>query len=240
MKVRMFSLFLIFLSSLFVFLHFVNSEAFMGTLITGYASFSVNETNTTVPNATISCSNCNSGTCSCSVSSCVNGTLDIYYISNCSMIPFKELVFNYGNLITFSLNKTIYTKILCDNEIASNCTEIDYSPVKATTTTTTSIITNTSTTTTTAIKSSCPYECCINVANYFNKDCDYGKICTNNVCLSTSTTTTSLAPPQYQISFSLIASVFISIFLLVFLIFYVFGYIIGKSSARTVLSKAKK
>lgn len=237
---------LIFFSSLLSAQLAISQSVPVGTLATGQSYFTV----IVVPlPPTISCSGCSTGICTCSVSQCTNGTLYFYHNSDCSDVPYKQFDFISGNMITFDMSNTVFTKIVCYNGAVSNCIGISNSLfVTTTTTTTTTTITTATTTTTTTTTTSlattpalsvCPYDCCSSEPSYFDKDCAYGEICTNNVCLSVSTTTTS-SSPQYKISFSLIASSFISILLLLFLLYFVFGRVIGKAAARTVVSKTKK
>jgi len=71
----------------------------------------------------ITCSNCNSGTCSCSFS-CTSGTLDYFSESTCKTLPTKEKVFFNGSL-PVSVSGTTYLKIFCDDSSASVCTTVN-------------------------------------------------------------------------------------------------------------------
>jgi hypothetical protein len=130
---------------------------------------------------TLSCSACNTGTCICAISDCSNGTFDYYPSSDCSYIPYNEGVFTGGSF-SFSISKTVYMKILCDNGNISACTTIYYVP-RSTTTTTTQIY----------VMPSCQNEERICTAI---TPCCPGLKCQNGMCVrastsSTTTTTTS-------------------------------------------------
>jgi len=227
MKLHMFLVFL-FLSLLTSITLVYSSIDPNATLMTGSFTFIVANTSTTTTTTTptFSCAGCNTGTCVCGVSGCKNGTFDYYSSSECSMIPYKEGIFSDGSF-SFSINENIYMEIFCDDGSSSLCTAITYSPQSTTTTTSTT----TSTTTTTISKTTCPYECCFDDVNYFDKSCNSGSVCANNICYATTSTTTAAG---YHISFSLVASSFVSIFLLLFLVYYVFGVVLGRRSARWV------
>ncbi len=229
-------------------------------------AFAVSYNSSYVP--TISCSNCNSGTCSCAAT-CSSGTLDIFTSSACNYIPSKETTFS--GTFSISLASTKYAEIFCDDGGISSCTTISYFPSSSTTTTTSQsgyippcqalgrICTSishccsglvcqngmcvTQTTTTTSLAPiACPYICCSNDARYLDKGCGDGTACINHVCENTLTPTSTISEsPQYpQISFSLVASVLVAILIIVALIYYVFGIVMNERSSKKILEKMKK
>lgn len=227
MKFHALLVFLFVALSFFISTVLVNSQSNpIGTLLTGSFTFTINQD---IP--TVSCAGCNTGTCVCGVQRCLQGTVDFYFYPDCSLIPYRENVFSDSSF-TFNTNKTVFIKIFCNTGNASACTEISYFTTTTSTSTTTKTSSTTSTTTSVS-KTTCPHECCFNDDNYFDKSCNLGYLCANNVCYVTTTTTTV----PYQISFSLVASSFISIFLLIFLVYYVFGVVLGRRSARWIAKK---
>lgn len=231
-------------------------------------NFAVNYNSSYVP--TISCSNCNSGTCSCTAT-CGFGTLDVFTSSTCNYVPSKETIFS--ETFSISLSSTEYAKVFCDDGSISSCTTISYSPTSSTTTSQSGspaicqvlgricnsishccgglvcqdgmcvTQTKTSTTTTTSLSSVvCPYPCCANDARYFDKDCGDGTACIDHVCENTLTTTSTVSEsPQYpQITLSLIVSVLVAILILVALIYYVFGIVMAERSSKRIYAKMKK
>jgi len=128
----------------------------------------------------LDCSNCVTGACSCSISECNTGSLDIY-TSPCTGIPVKEFVFDNG---IFSWAKAdasnYYFQAFCDSGVRSNCTYVNLasSVSKETNVTTTS-----TSTTTTITKTACPNECCVGDPNYYTKFCPTGYYCENNQCV---------------------------------------------------------
>lgn len=100
-------------------------------------------------------------------------------------------------------------------------------------------ITTTTTTTAEISKIVCPYECCINEPNYYDKYCGEDTACMNHVCENTLTETAA-APEGPKIDFSLVASAIVSIGLIIFLIYFVFARVIGRRAARTFSEKTTK
>lgn len=215
-------------------------------------------------NLVITCSNCDSGTCSCSVNNCQSGTIDFYNSSNCNAVPYNEQNFGGGSF-SFSITNATYLRAYCDDGNQTPCSVANYyAPVTITTTAPSSCqaqnrvctdsspccsgltwqnnicipTTTTTTTTTTSTQTECPYECCSNEQNYFDKPCGDGTACYSHICVNTLTTTTTTASPQ--ISYSLYASSFVAILLLVFLIYFVFGRVLGHAGASGITSKVKK
>lgn len=221
------------------------------SLTSGLFVFSLS-TKTSPPS--ISCTTCTEGKCSCSVSQCESGTLDFFYTSNCSSLPYREKFFSYGNLVTFPLNASTYVKILCDDSTVSLCTAINY---YTTTTKTFScqssgqfcsslfpcctdfVCQNNACVSSNPNKSQCPYQCCSDDQNYLDKFCGSGTACFNHLCenILTPTTTTTAAP---KIKLSAFAATFIALALLLILAYYVLGYFIGRGSARAISWKVKK
>jgi hypothetical protein len=221
-------------------------------------------------NLVIYCSNCDSGTCSCFVNNCQSGTIDFYNSSSCNAIPYYEQNFGGGSFSFSLTNTTYLKAYCDDGNQTPCSVANYYAPVTITTAAPSSckaqnkvctdnspccsgltcqnnicIPTNTttsttSTTTTTSTQSECPYECCSNEQNYFDKPCGDGTACYSHICANTLITTTTTTSASPQISYSLFASSFVAILLLVFLIYFVFGRVLGSASARGITSKVKK
>jgi hypothetical protein len=174
-----------------------------------------------------SCIHCDTGTCLCGVSGCNKGIFYFYSSSDCSTVPYRSGSF-ISSTISFSTSQIVALKIYCEDGRTSSCTLVNYHPGSTATTSTTSSRTTTSSTSSTS-KETCPYECCSDAQNYFDKACDEGFECANHVCSVTSTSSTSI---PYNINYSLIASSFIAVCLLVFLLYYVFGIIVMRTTRR--------
>jgi len=122
----------------------------------------------------ISCSNCLSGNCTCSVTICDTGNLDYYNNSNCNAIPYKESTFTSGGFNISYYNSSFYIETFCDNGNVSACTSI------------TSFVSTSTTTTTTNAN-------CAQTGSYcnFTSDCCIGNICRDGVCANTAPTTST-------------------------------------------------
>jgi hypothetical protein len=124
--------------------------------------------------ATISCYNCNTGTCSCSIS-CSSGYINFYSVSNCNFLPYKENIFS-NEIFSFPISNTIYLKVLCDNGNTSSCTTINYSAPPTSVTQSGGNY----------VPPSCQVEnrVCTTIT-----PCCLGLTCQNNICIRTTTTT---------------------------------------------------
>lgn len=203
------------------------------------------------------CTNCDSGTCACSINNCNSGTLDFYNNSACFSVPYNEKIFSSGGF-SFSISNQTYLRVFCDDGNTTPCTVAnyytsvtisggpsckqvnrvcsDYSPCcsgltcKNNICVQTTTTTTSSTTTTTATQNACPYECCSNEQNYLDKPCGDGTACYSHTCVNTLTET-STTTPSPQISYSIYASVFVAILLLVFLIYFVYVSVLRPARA---------
>lgn len=85
--------------------------------------------------AAVSCPSCIIGGCSCSISDCAIGTIDIYSSSTCQGNPLFEYSFTGGSFPWFpSDSGTYYMQVLCDDgRTKSICSQV---PVMSTSITT--------------------------------------------------------------------------------------------------------
>jgi hypothetical protein len=127
--------------------------------------------------ARVRCDDCYIQDCSCSISECSSGTLNIYSVSGCSDAPDFSFTFSDGVLPwqPSSADKYYLMAICDDAETKSSCTSIQ---VKS----------GASTETTTVAKDPCPttYDCCMNEASYADKPCGVDKFCKDHKCVSTT------------------------------------------------------
>lgn len=89
--------------------------------------------------ATVSCSNCKVGSCTCTITDCDSGILDIFSASSCSITPTYEYTFSKGSLNWIPpTSRTYYVKALCsDGETQSDCIAVTVVSAQGATTTTT-------------------------------------------------------------------------------------------------------
>ncbi len=164
----------------------------------------------------LDCTKCYPGACSCTVSECANGTLDVYTAA-CTGTPVKEFVFTNGSFIwTSARTMNYYLQVYCDSGIISSCINLNLTSYLITATTTT-----TTTTTTTFQKTGCPYDCCVGEFSYLDKYCPEGSVCTNNQCIGSSTTSETVSNQGFQINYSIVGILAIVIIAAVF-VFYFF------------------
>jgi hypothetical protein len=138
--------------------------------------------------ADINCPNCFIGRdgCSCQVSNCDTGIVDVYTSSSCVGNSIYENDFGTGSAGTFTWSPTksgsFYGKAFCDNRVdQSGCNLIEVQANPGPTTTLKS------TTTTGSEKPTCPSECCaIDDTTYKYKPCTAtNQECKNRKCVST-------------------------------------------------------
>ena len=97
--------------------------------------------------AGISCQSCKIGTCTCTISDCDSGIIDIFSASSCSTEPDFEYTFSNGYLDwSPKTARSYYAIALCsDGETKSSCDLITVSSVEVVTTTTKPKVTTTTT-----------------------------------------------------------------------------------------------
>jgi len=88
--------------------------------------------------ASVSCDSCKVGDCTCVITDCDSGILDIFSASSCSITPSYEYTFSAGSLKwNPPTSRTYYVKALCsDGETQSDCFAVTVKSAQATTTTT--------------------------------------------------------------------------------------------------------
>lgn len=94
-----------------------------------------------IAHASITCDKCQINYCSCSVSDCSTGTIDIFESHDCSSNPSFEYIFTNGSFIWKpETSGNLYGVAFCDDGTTrSDCNTIKISSKVATTTTTTTI-----------------------------------------------------------------------------------------------------
>jgi len=84
---------------------------------------------------TSSCSNCNIGSCTCSVGNCNSGVVDIYEKQTCGDVPKYSLSFSGSQFTWIPENSGTHSyRILCDDGSKSSCLSVNVGSAGSTTT----------------------------------------------------------------------------------------------------------
>jgi hypothetical protein len=139
----------------------------------------------------ITCDDCLVGKCKCEIDRCENATVMRAWStsSKCRGLWDYEYKVSGDGLITWYPKdaKVYYIRVYAvssssDSEACTPCTSIE---AVSTQTTSTSVPTTptTSITTSTAGRTTCPYECCIDEFDYYDKSCDSSYSCKAGACV---------------------------------------------------------